>query len=986
MKSSVKKVLVAVGVIAVVAVIAVLSSLREVEDFHEKYEGHDLITDVEGMEREGTYTGYLNAHTDATCVAQSVEVDLFDYTAEGDVEVYSNYEGADKALYTGTGSLVTWKVNVPETGFYNLYMEYLIPESRGVAAERAVYVNGQIPFEDALNISFTRIWTDGGEKRVDNQGNEIRPVQVEAFDWQKSRFRDDMGYVTEPYMFYLEKGENEISLAGENEPIVLKKLVVAGIETIDNYQAYLAKQPQVNASEAAKSYCQVIQGEDSTYRSESSLYAKYDRSSPTTQPNSVTNTVLNYVGGDAWRSSGQWIEWSFEVPEDGYYNIMIKGRQNYSRGMVSNRTVYIDGEIPFSEMQEIGFEYSNDWNCLQLADADGNPYQFYLNAGEHTVRLEASLGGVGPILEALEDSTFRLNQIYRKILVYTGASPDQYRDYYIEKNYPEVMEAMDLEAKRLYKIVDDMVAYSGQKADQIATAQTVAQQLERFCKKPQKITLEFTTFKDNITALGTAALNLSETKLDVDYLVVSGTDVKPEKDKANFFAKIWHEIKSFAASFFVDYNAVGDVYDEDGSDNVVKVWVLTGRDQGTILKSMVDDTFTPDSGVKVNVEVVDPGAVMNAVMAGRGPNVVLSVGADQPVNYALRNAAEDLTQFDDWQEVFSHYTESSYEQYRLDEHIYAVPETQTFNVMFYRKDVLEELELEIPNTWQELIEMLPTIQGNNLSVGIPTAAGSSSTTTASTAVASNTPDLSLYFTLLFQYGGDMYNEQGTKTTVDDEAGVKAFKDYVRYFNDYGIPTIYDFVSRFRSGEMPIGISAYSTYNTLMVSAPEIRGLWDFTLIPGTEYTNPDGSTYIDRSDFITGSATMMIATEDEELRQDSWEFMKWWAQPDTQVNFGREIEALLGSSARYATANKDAFVQLSWSADDIEVLDAQWEQTVGIREVPGGYFTGRHITNAIRKVINEKTDSRETIIDYAVTINDEIKKKRIEFGLPVDGE
>ena len=68
------------------------------------------------------------------------------------------------------------------------------------------------------------------------------------------------------------------------------------------------------------------------------------------------------------------------------------------------------------------------------------------------------------------------------------------------------------------------------------------------------------------------------------------------------------------------------------------------------------------------------------------------------------------------------------------------------------------------------------------------------------------------------------------------------------------------------------------------------------------------------------------------------------------------------------------------------MLDAQWDETVGIREVPGGYFTGRHITNAIRKVINEKTDSRETIIDYAVTINDEIKKKRIEFGLPIDEE
>lgn len=983
MKSSVKKVLVAVGVIAVVAVIAVLMSLRDVEDFHEKYEGYDLTTDVEGMEREGTYTGYLNAHADGACPAQSVEVNLFDYTAEGDVEVYNNFEGVDKALYTGTGSTVTWKVNVPESGFYNLYMEYLIPESRGVAAERAVYVNGEIPFEDARNISFTRIWTDGGEVRVDNQGNEIRPTQIEVFDWQNSWFRDDMGYVTEPYKFYLEKGENEISLGGENEPIVLKKLVVSEVEHMDSYEEYIAKQPKADSSEPAKQYMQVIQGEDSTLRSESSLYAKYDRSSPTTQPNSVTTTVLNYSGGDAWRSSGQWIEWDFEVPEDGYYHIMIKGRQNYSRGSVSNRTVYIDGEVPFSELKEVSFEYSNDWNCLTLADDEGTPYNFYLEKGTHTIRLEASLGGVGPILEELEDSTFRLNQIYRKILVYTGATPDQYRDYRIETNYPEIMEAMELESKRLFKIVDEMVAYSGQKADQIATAQTVAQQLERFCKKPNKITLEFTTFKDNITALGTASLNMSETKLDVDYLVVSGVDAEPKKEKANGFQKLWHELKSFVASFVVDYNAVGDVYDDDDSEGIIKVWILTGRDQGTILKSMVDDSFTPQTGVKVNVEIVAADALLNAVLAGRGPNVVLSVGADQPVNYALRNAAEDITQFADYKEVLSHYTPSSYEQYRLDEHIYAVPETQTFNVMFYRKDVLEELELEVPDTWQELIEMLPTIQGNNLSVGIPTAAGSSATAAASTAVASNAPDLSLYFTLLYQYGGDMYNEEGSKTTVDDEAGVKAFDDYTRYFNDYGLPTVYDFVSRFRSGEMPIGIAPYSTYNTLMVSAPEIRGLWDFTLIPGTEYTDENGKTYIDRSDFITGSATMMIATDDELVKQNSWEFMKWWADSDTQVRFGREIEALLGSSARYATANKDAFSQLAWSYDDIQVLNEQWDQTVGIREVPGGYYTGRHIANAVRKVINDKDDARETIIDYSIKIDDELTKKRKEFGLPV---
>lgn len=982
MKNSVKKIIMGVVAVAILALAIFLFTREKVSSFYDKYEGVNLDTDVEGMEREGTYTKYLMAYADAKNPDQTIDVDIFNYTAEGDVEVKNNYEGESKVLYTTTGSTTTWNVTVPEAGFYNVFIEYLIPESRGVAAERALYINGELPFEDARNITFTRIWKDGGKVRVDNQGNEIRPTQVEVYDWQASYFRDDMGYITEPYKFYFDKGETTISFGAENEPMAFKRVAIVPVQKLDTYAEYIAKQPAANASDAALSYSQVVQGEQSTLRSESSLYAKYDRSSPTTQPNSVTTTVLNYVGGEAWRSSGQWVEWDIEVPADGYYNLMIKARQNYQRGSVSSRTVYIDGEIPFEEMKEISYAYGNDWECQTLSDNEGNPYKFYLTKGTHTLRLEATLGSLGPILEELEDSIYRLNQIYRKILVYTGATPDQYRDYRIHKQYPEVMDAMDLEAKRLFRIVDEMVEYTGQKADNIASAQTVAQQLERFCAKPNKITVEFTTFKDNITALGTSSLNLSDTKLDIDYLVVSGENVEVKKESANMFTKLWHEVKSFVASFTTDYNSVGDVYDED-ADDVVKVWILTGRDQGTILKSMVDDTFTPNSGVKVNVEIVAPDALLNAVVAGRGPNVVLSVGADQPVNYALRNAAEDLSQFPDLQDVLSHYTASSYEQYRLDEHIYGIPETQTFNVMFYRKDVMDELELEVPNTWKELIEILPTIQGNNMSIGIPTAAGSSGAAAASTSIASNAPDLSMYFSLLYQYGGDMYNPEGTKTVVNDEAGVRAFDEYTRYFNDYGLPTIYDFVSRFRSGEMPLGIVAYSTYNTLMVSAPEIRGLWDFTLIPGTEYTDENGEKYIDRSDFITGSATMMIKTENEQLRKNAWEFMKWWASQDTQVRFGREIEALLGSSARYATANIDAFCNLAWSAKDIEILEKQWRQTVGIREVPGGYYTGRHISNAIRKVMNDKDDARETLIDYSIKIDEEITKKRIEFGMPI---
>lgn len=986
MKESTKRLIIIFCALLAIVVCCVLLNLRKTVNFSNKYAGVDLTVDEGGVGRENTYSKYQSAHSDATYPDSDVDVDIFSYVSGEDVDTYTNYEGEARVLYTGADSSVTWEVDIPKAGLYNIYIEYIPVESRGVAIERSFYINGVLPFSDSANITYTRMWMDGGEKRVDNQGNEFRASQVEYYDWQGAYCRDDMGYVVEPYQFYFEQGINTITMVGVNEPMVIRKLAVTAVREKETYEEYIQKQPEVNRTAEGLNYMQTVQGEDSTLRSESSLYAKYDRSSPTTYPNSVTKTLLNYVGGDAWKSSGQWIEWNFEVPEDGYYNIMIKGRQNYARGSVSSRSVYIDGEIPFEEMKEISFAYANDWECKTLADEEGEPYKFYLTKGTHTIRLEATLGDMGPILEELEDSTFRLNQMYRELLVYTGATPDKYRDYNLDKIYPEIISAMSLESKRLYKIVDDVVLYTGQKADKIAAAQTLAQQLERFVKKPEKITIEFTTYKDNITALGTATLNMSETKLDVDYLVISGTEGKVKKEKANVFEKMWHEVKSFFASFVVDYNTVGDVYDEGKSsaNDTIKVWVLTGRDQGTILKSMVDDTFIPNTGIKVNVEIVAQDALLTAVLAGRGPDVVLSVGADQPVNYALRNAAEDLRQFDDCEEVLKSFTASSYAQYELDGSLYALPETQNFNVMFYRKDVLEELELEVPQTWDDLIEMLPTIQGNNMSVGIPTAAGSNSIATPSTAIASTQPDLSMYFSLLFQYGGDLYNEAGTATTVDKEAGVEAFSDYVKYFTDYGIPTIYDFVSRFRSGEMPIGITNYATYNTLMVSAPEIRGLWDFTLIPGTEYTDASGKTYIDRSCFITGSATMMIKQTDEKRKQNAWEFMKWWASADSQVRFGREIEALLGSSARYATANFDAFTQLAWSADDIEVLAEQWKATKGIREVPGGYFTGRHITNAIRKVINEQSDPRETILDYKIKIDDEITKKRKEFGMSVE--
>ena len=83
----------------------------------------------------------------------------------------------------------------------------------------------------------------------------------------------------------------------------------------------------------------------------------------------------------------------------------------------------------------------------------------------------------------------------------------------------------------------------------------------------------------------------------------------------------------------------------------------------------------------------------------------------------------------------------------------------------------------------------------------------------------------------------------------------------------------------------------------------------------------------------------------------------------------------------WVTANLKAFDQLAWSSEQRKVLKEQWSWVVGTPEVPGGYYTSRHIVNAVRKVINANEDPRETLLDYTRDINEEIHKKRGEFGL-----
>ena len=951
-------------------------------NYEEKYAGADLSVDIDGIARDDTYAKYLDKHKDDACPKKEVDVDIFDYLPSSTgVSVVNDVDGESRVLQSDENGSVEWEVDIPEAGLYSVYLEYYPVESRGIDIERAFYINNELPFYGADAITFSRVWSDSGEIQKDNQGNDIRPTQKENPIWQASYAKDYMGYYVEPYKFHFKKGINKFKIEGVNEPLIIRKLTIKNPDEAVTYAEYSSSIDTTKFSgEGATAY--KIQGEASQRRSSPSLYPNSDRASAITEPYSPSLILMNKIGGNQWRVAGDWIEWDVDVPADGLYTLSLKGRQNYNRVFVSSSSLTIDGETPFKECEVVSFKFNNDWQMNTVGDENGNPYQFALTKGIHTVRLEVTLGDLGAILTDLNDSVFRLNAMYVKILKLTGADPDEYRDYKIEKVFPEVITGMDIECKRLYQIVDRLVAYSGEKGSQVSSILTVANQLEKFVERPDKIPKSLANFKENISSIGTGINSLSEAPLDIDYVQVTPVNEALPVCDETFLKSALHELRVFIASFVVDYTSLGNVYDD--SDDLIDCWILSGRDQSTILKSMIDDTFVPQYGIGVNVKLIDATTLLPAVVAGTGPDVALTVAQTEPVNYALRNAAVDLTQFPDWEEwktnvLEKEYYRSSYLSYEFNGGVYALPETQNYNVLFYREDILEDLGVKVPETWDELIEILPTITNNNLQVGIPSTERKVGNTT--------NPDLANYFCQLYQRGGKLYNEDGTKVAIDSEQAINAFEYFTKLFTNYKLPTSYDFVNRFRSGEMPIGVQDFSNYNTLVVSAPEIKGLWKFGLVPGIEKTDEQGNKYIDRSVQSWGQCSMILAKDEGKRKYDlAWTFLKWWISSDTQVRFGRELESVMGSSARYATANKVAFDQLSWSKKDADVLKSQWEWAFGIPEIAGGYYTSRHITNAIRNVMNDNDDPRETILDYVRTINDEITNKRKEFGLPVAEE
>ncbi len=854
-------------------------------------------------------------------------------------------------------------------------MFYYPLSGKNTTVEVELKIDGENPFSETKLIELDRYWKNETAIEYDAlKKNQKRPPQVEYDCWVTYPIKDKDGLINTPYFFYLSEGEHELSLTGVKTNIYMKNIRFFNSEALPTYESIKPTQEQLeNTPALPNNQAILIEAETPKYTTSSTLYPTYDRTDYTVSPSHPVNKRYNTIGESTWDQATQTIVWEVEVPAAGYYNINFKARQSTMRGFFSNRRVYINGVVPCEELDDVKIKYSPDWQSVHLTDANGEDLYVYLEAGTNTIALEAIPGDIGAVMQRLDDVILNLNYYYRRILMITGPSPDEYNDYFLDEQIPELIDVFKSTIDSLYAEKAGIEELTGE-GSEASTLQTMAVILQMAVKDPDDIPQMISSIKDQISAVSAWMRDYRDQPLELDYIEVKTVHDNYKDASNNFFSQLAFGFQSFIGSFFEDYTSISET-----TTKSLNVWVSLGRDQATVVNELVSSEYNPDHSTQISVRLVQ-GAVLEATLAGKGPEVALFIGGDFPVVCASRGLLVNMKEFPDYDEVVQRFTPDVTTLYEFNGGVYGLPLTENFPMMFYRTDVLEELGLDPPESWTELINILPDLQRKYLEVGLILPSNISSQVFD----AGNT-----FVLMMLQTGQDLYNfdtvsGQYTSTTFDTEAAVEAFTNWTKFYTVYDFDQTYDAFTRFRTGEMPILIQNYATfYSQLSVAAPEIKGLWDFTHVPGTIRTDENGETVLDYTS-NSGSSGAVIFNTCSDISA-AWDFIKWFTTTDVQVEYGKTIEAIMGPMGRYDTANVEALAQLNWSTAEYDKIIDQMSNLREVPIIPASYAVTRNVYNAFRAVVNNQKNARYQLSSYNRDINEEIIRKLKDLGYYSEG-
>ena len=904
-----------------------------------------------------------NGVKDASAFEASVSPDEFINVDLLPIEKSNGYGDAVFHLNKENPSF-SFEIQVPESGLYEIIVDYY-PISHDVPIEASIKINDEYQYYESRRIVFPLLWRNAkDEYEKDRFGNELIPEQVPQHEWRTISVEDASHMYPRPLKFYLSEGKNTITFNHLRGEMLVGNVYVSSPIEIPSYEEYKKRFPE---RELVKDLI-TIEAEKG-FTKNTSYIRPISVVDSSVVPNDSKNLLLNAVGGESWKESGTTINWKVTVKKSGFYKLTIKTKQTKEGGGTVFRTLLIDHEIPFKEVMQIPFQYEKSWENVTLADEEGEPFLFYLTEGEHTISLKADASPLERTINAITEVTMDMQDFALSIKKLTGNQTDDYRDWDIKEFFPDIEERFDAWIEKLQKeskYLKDL--YRGSDAQEIASLELAVEKLETLKKEPNKIPNRLTELTEGSSSVAQLLTNLliqlPEQPLVIDRFYLYG-DVHVPDEKSSIFQSFIFNIKRFIHSFSSGNYAVGET-----KKDTLEVWVNRPRQYVELLQNLADHTFTQETGIKVHFSVMPNEQKLILAAAGNEqPDVAIGVSNWLPYELAIRGALVDLRQFEDFHYYIKQFSPGAFLPFIIDDSVYALPETQDFYVQFYRKDILEELDIPVPETWDEVLQILPELQRFGMNYYTPIA-GAGSFKPFHTTVP-----------FIYQFGGELYTSDGMKTAIDSEQSLEAIEFMTELNTIYSMPLqVPNFYNHFRYGQLPIGISNFTTYVQLTTAAPEISGWWDIAPHPGI--VQNDGII----SRWAPGSAQAAMIFKGGKNKEAAWEFLKWWMSTETQTEFANNLQLIYGTEYMWNTANVEAFKNLPWPEEHKETILAQWEFLKEVPKTPGSYMLEREISNIWNKIVFDGENPREAIDESVIAVNRELARKMEEFGYVKNGK
>lgn len=293
-------------------------------------------------------------------------------------------------------------------------------------------------------------------------------------------------------------------------------------------------------------------------------------------------------------------------------------------------------------------------------------------------------------------------------------------------------------------------------------------------------------------------------------------------------------------------NSNGDLSDE--KEQTVTMWTFldpdsTANGRNIALAEMIKTFEAEHQGVTINVESQDYNTMtakfLAATTTGDAPDIIWC-GRDEIPGVLDANALEPLENLflDEWSdEEVEDINDGFFSYGTRDDNHYVLCLSKNAPVLYYRADLFEENNLEVPKTWEGLVEVAKALTGNDVETGMYRYGLGQSFSTEST-------DAQLMANMILDSQGTMFNEDGTANWATKE-GEEALDWTLKCINEWEITpqeavntTNEDLFLQFKAGKYAMIIGGGVRAAAIKEEATFDADYVQLSVVPGSSEGSP----------------------------------------------------------------------------------------------------------------------------------------------------